>query len=100
MIQSAIEQLAGWARAIRNGEEVDSSMIEDTLAEACRAVPTSDRADVRRLAAAVEDLEVLIRDRYEEVGEELRRLGQGRQALKGYNHLRGHLEGQRLYRRV
>ena len=99
-MQAAIDQLNAWAGAIQNGEEVDVVSIEALLADACRAVPSSERSQVKRLAAAVDHLEELIRDRYEEVGEELRRLGLGRQALKGYNHLKGHLEGQRLYRRA
>ena len=95
-----IQELEFLHRAILNGEEVEPTAIEEVLAGACRIVPASDLADVERLAAAVDALEVLIRDRLQEVGEELRRLGQGRQAIKGYNHLRGHSEGQRLYRRA
>ena len=95
-----IQELEFLHRAILNGEEVEATAIEEVLAGACRIVPASDLADVERLASAVDALEVLIRDRLQEVGEELRRLGQGRQAIKGYNHLRGHSEGQRLYRRA
>lgn len=95
-----IQEIESLHRLILNGEDVDATAIEEVLAGACRIVPASDTADVARLAAAVQALEALIRDRLEEVGEELRRLSQGRQAIKGYNHLRGHSEAQRLYRRA
>ena len=100
MIDAYIQKLVEWQSAIVDGEEVEPAAIEELLSAAVAVVPESDVEDVQRLARAVESLEHLIRDRYEEVGEELRRLGQGRQALKGYNHLRGHHEGQRLYRRA
>ena len=100
MIKAYIDKLIDWQSAIIDGEEVEPAEIEALLSAAVEIVPESSVDDVQRLARAVESLERLIRDRYEEVGEELRRLGQGRQALKGYNHLRGHHEGQRLYRRA
>ena len=100
MIESLIQQFVDWHTSILDGEEVDVASIEGLLQTACDTAARSDRADVKRLLGAVDALEELIRDRYQEVGEELRRLGQGRQALKGYNHIRGHSEGQRLYRRA
>ena len=99
-MQRYIQQLNDWRTDIVNGEEVDTEAIEGLMQAACERVPTSAIEEVEALARAVESLELLIRDRYEEVGEELRRLGQGRQALKVYNHLRGYAEGQRLYRRA
>jgi hypothetical protein len=99
-MESLIRQFVDWHTSILNGEEVDVASIEGLLETARDAAPRSDSADVERLLQAVDALELLIRERYQEIGEELRRLGQGRQALRGYNHIRGHSEGQRLYRRA
>lgn len=100
MMESVIRQFIDWHSSILNGEEVDIAKIEVLLQAGCEAAPRSDPADVKRLLSAVDALESLVRDRYQEIGEELRRLGQGRHALKGYNHIRRHSEGQRLYRRA
>ena len=100
MIRQVTADLRVAFGAIQDGEEVDADAIEELLLRGQRAASGSADADVRSLLDAVQDLEKLIRERFQEVGEELRRLAQGRQALRGYNHLRGASEGQRLYRRA
>jgi hypothetical protein len=95
-----IQRLVDWHTAIVNGEEVDVASIEVLMREVCELAPTASKADVARAVKVIGDLEPLVRERYQELGEELRRLGEGRTALKGYNHIRGYSEGQRLYRRA
>jgi hypothetical protein len=99
-MRSVIERLLDWHTAIVNGEEVDVASIELLMREVCELAPMASKADGARAVKVIEGLEPLIRERYQELGEELRRLGEGRTALKGYNHIRGHSEGQRLYRRA
>jgi|ETNmetMinimDraft_25_1059894.scaffolds.fasta_scaffold334798_1 hypothetical protein len=100
MIQQVTRDLRRAIVAIHNGEDVDAATIEELLTRGERNAASASDADIRALLETVQGLEALVRDRYEEVGEDLRRLGQGRQALKGYHHLRGASEGQRLYRRA
>ena len=99
-MRSVIQSLVDWHTAIVNGEEVDVVSIEFLMGEARELAPMASKADVARAVKVIGDLEPLVRERYQELGEELRRLGEGRTALKGYNHIRGHSEGQRLYRRA
>jgi hypothetical protein len=99
-MRSLIAKLVDWHTAIVNGEEVDVASIEFLMREVCELASRASKADVARVAKVIDGLEPLIRERYQEIGEELRRLGEGRSALKGYNHIRGHSEGQRLYRRA
>jgi len=100
MIRGLTKDIQRTLTAVLNGEEVDVEAIENLMVRARGCTPEAGLTEVRKLHESIGKLEVVIRDRYQEVGEELRRLGQGRQALRGYNHLRGLDQGQRLYRRA
>jgi len=95
-----LKALQSISDAIRDGDDVDCAEIEEILARGRSTVEQATEEEIRRLLQIVDQLETQVRDRFEEVGDELQRLGQGRQALKGYNHIRSLSEGQRLYRRA
>ncbi len=89
------------AREALGRDELDDAEALLELSERVRAAaPTLSRADQQELATAWDALVLAAEAHRERVGQELKRLGSGRRALRGYAHLRGHKRGQRLNKSV
>jgi hypothetical protein len=87
-------------RAINDGSEICVEQIDALLTRIRTSLPELETAEIRLIDKQIRQIEFVGRDRYEEIGEELRSLSLGRKALRGYSHLRGFDYGQRLYRRA
>lgn len=91
----------GQAREALDRDELLSPDVLHELSERVRSVaPGLPRTDQQALAEAWDALVLSAEAHRERIGEELRRLGSGRRALRGYAHLRGHKRGQRLNKSV
>ena len=87
-------------RTINDGGEICIEHIDTLLTQIRMSLPELEAAEIRLIDKQIRRIEFVGRDRYEEIGDELRSLNFGRKALRGYSHLRAFDYGQRLYRRA
>ena len=95
-----LQQLTDLLSSLNDGLDISGEEVDALMGRIREAAPKLEQDEIRQLDGAIRQIELVARDRFEEIGEELRRLNQGRQALRGYNHLRGIDGCQRLYRRA
>jgi len=100
MARRLLGELDKFVAALNDGSDVSEESVQELMRRIESSVEEMSDDEIRSLDKAIRRLEQVARDRYEEMGEELRRLNYGRQALRGYNHLRGIDSCQRLYRRA
>jgi hypothetical protein len=100
MYRRLLQQLTDLQGSLNDGLDISAEGIDALMGRIRDAAPKLDKEEIRQLDGAIRQIELVARDRFEEIGEELRRLNQGRTALRGYNHLRGIDGCQRLYRRA
>lgn len=100
MFRTLMNELEVIERAINDGGEICIEHIDALLTRIRTSLPELETAEIRLIDKQIRRVEFVGRDRYEEIGEELRDLNFGRKALRGYCHLRGFDQGQRLYRRA
>ncbi len=100
MVGNILRELKQLQSALADGGDVTEEAVDSLMSRVRCVADDLSEAEIRKVDGAIRRLEEVARDRFEEMGEELRRLNYGRQALRGYNHLRGVDSCQRLYRRA
>ncbi len=100
MSRDLCEEFAELRRQLEQGEEVDPPVIEALLVRVEQEAPHMPRESVLLLREHVEFLEDFVRDAHAEVGDQIRKLSQGKWAMRSYTFLRSNSTGQRLYRKA
>ncbi len=95
-----VDAFAGLRGDLERGEQLDPALVESLLERVGREAQELPRDDVLMLQEHVRFLEEYVRDAHDEVGERLKKVGQGRWALRGYSFLRKSNTGQRLFRKA
>ena len=85
---------------LEQGAEVEPTVIEALVARIEVEAPEMPREEQLVLREHIEFLEDFVRDASEEVGSQIRKLQQGKVAMRSYTFLRSSTTGQRLYRKA
>ena len=94
------DQLNAIIEALEGGTSVDEASVERLMIRMRESVPDMSRSEVIELHKAVGRAIALVLAQKEGVASELQQIRKGKQALRGYSHIRGHQTNQRLCRQA
>jgi len=99
---SLLQKMQRMEEHLRDGQAVEPAQVQRLLRRVRRVVGKrhDDRTLLLALADAMKQLTSAAEAQKEMLDQELRRVGVGREAMQGYNHLKGMKTGQKLYRRA